>query len=269
MKGKNKIGVIGCGNMGSVLVSGLLESGLCPPSSIYVADAKKAKLKSLKKSGVRIVDNGKLADSADVIILAVKPAAVSEVISGIRNFLTPSKVIISIAAGVSTRKIESFLKGKKVPVIRVMPNVNAMVKAGILPYCFGKHAAGCRGLPERLFSPLGTVFRLSENMFDAVTALSGSGPGFIFYLAENIKNICREKKFTEKQSALISSYLVCGSGKMLAETGIAPEKLKEMVTSPGGTTAAGLKVFEQKNFPRILKQAVEKAEKRSRELSRT
>lgn len=264
-----KIGVIGCGNMGSVLVQGLLESKLYPGSSIYVSDVRKEKLKSLRKSGVRIVDNDKLAENSDVIIIAVKPAAVGEVVSGIGKFLTPSKVLISIAAGIPTARIESFLGKKAVPVIRIMPNVNVRVKAGILPYCPGRHAAGCGKIPEKLFAPLGVVFKLPENMFDSVTALSGSGPGFIFYIAENIKKICREKKFTEKQSALITAYLLYGSGRMLAETGLPPGVLREMVTSPGGTTFAGLSVFEQKKFPGILKQVIEKAEKRSRELSKT
>lgn len=266
MKKKQMIGVIGCGNMGSVLVRGLLESGLYPASSIYVSDVKKEKLKSLKSAGIQVSDNRKLSGIADVIIIAVKPDTVGEVVSGMKEFLTPSKVLISIAAGISTAKIESFLRKKEVPVIRVMPNVNVRVKAGLLPYCLGKYAAGYEKLPERLFTPLGAVFKLPECMFDAVTAISGSGPGFIFYIAENIKKICREKKFTEKQSALITAYLIYGSGKMLAETGLSPDRLKGIVTSPGGTTIAGLTVFEQKKFPRILKQVVEKAEKRSKEL---
>ncbi len=267
MKFKKRIGVIGCGNMGSVLVNGLIESGICPASSIYVSDVSKKKLKSIRKTGVRVVDNNRLAKSADVIILAVKPASVGEAISGIGEYLNPSKVLISIAAGIPTSRIEKFIGKKAVPVIRVMPNVNAKVKAGILAYCPGKYAAGYGKLVEKLFAPLGMVFRLPEKMFDSVTAIAGSGPGFVFYIAENVKKICRKKGFTEKQSALITAHLVFGSGRMLMETGLSPDILKTMVTSSGGTTFAGLSVFEKKKFPLILKQVIEKAEKRSRELS--
>lgn len=267
MNRKKSIGVIGCGNMGSALVHGLLESRLYSASSTYVSDTDKKKSAVLAKSGVRVVDNTMLAEKSDAIILAVKPAIIGDVVSGIREFLTPSKVLISIAAGIPTSKIEKSLGKKTVPVVRVMPNVNARVKAGLLPYCLGKHAAGYEKLTEELFAPLGIVFKLPEKMFDSVTAITGSGPGFIFYIAENIKKICRAKKFTEKQSALIAAYLIYGSGKMLAETGLPPETLKEMVTSPGGTTFAGLSVFNRKEFPRILKEVIEKAEKRSRELS--
>lgn len=264
---KKKIGVLGCGNMGSVLVQGLVESRTCPVTSMYVSDIRKEKLKDIRKIGVRVVDNNELAKNSDVIILAVKPAIVGEVVRDIREFLNPSKVLISIAAGVKTSKIEGLIGKKKVPVIRVMPNVNVRVKAGILPYCLGRYASRYCKLPEKLFAPLGIVFRLPEKMFDSVTAITGSGPGFIFYIAENIKKICKEKKFTEKQSALITSYLIYGSGRMLTETGLSPEALKTMVTSPGGTTFAGLKVFEKRKFLLILKEVIKEAEKRSKELS--
>ncbi len=254
--------------MGSILVKGLLESGLYPASRIYISDTQKKKLKYFKRAGLQVVDNRRLSENADVVIIAVKPDAVEEVVSEIKEFLTPSKVLVSIAAGISTARIEKILLKKSVPVIRVMPNLNVRVRAGLLPYCPGRYADGCEGLVEKLLAPLGIVFKLSEEKFDAVTAISGSGPGFIFYIAENIKRICKKKKFTEQQSAIITSYLIYGSGKMLAETKLSPDRLKEMVSSPGGTTVAGLKVFEEKNFPEILKESIEKAENRSKELSR-
>jgi pyrroline-5-carboxylate reductase len=262
------IGVIGCGNMGSVLVEGLVKNGLYPSSSIYISDVKKEKLKGFRLSGVHIVDNRELTRSVDVIIIAVKPDVVGKVISEIKSLLTPKKILISIAAGVPTRKIERLIGKKKVPVIRVMPNVNAKVKSGILTYCLGRYADGYERLIEKIFAPLGTVLKLQESKFDIITAISGSGPGFIFYIAENLKRICKEKKLTEKQASLITSYLIYGAGKMLVETGLPPDRLRSMVTSPGGTTIAGLEVFEQARFPDILKQVINSAEKRSRELSR-
>jgi pyrroline-5-carboxylate reductase len=263
-----RIGVIGCGNMGSVLINGLMESGLYPVSRIYISDVRKESLKRFKSYGLQVVDNRRLSEGADVIIIAVKPNMVEVVLSEIKEFLTPKKVLISIAAGVSTGRIEGLLGDKKIPVIRVMPNVNVKVKSGLLAYCLGRYAGRCEKLIEGLLTPFGVVFKLPESRFDTVTAICGSGPGFIFYVAENIKKICRKKKFTEEQSAAIAGYLIYGSGKMLVETKIPPDTLREMVSSPKGTTVAGLKVFEQKRFPEILKQVVEKSEKRSKELSR-
>ena len=261
---KKKIGVIGCGNMGSVLAEVIISAGLY---KVYVSDIRKEKLKKPVKLGAQPACNIKLAENSDVIILAVKPDKAGETLEEIKNFLSPSKTIISIAAGISTAAIEKSI-GEKIPVVRLMPNVNVRVKAGLLPYCTGKYAAGCGKLTEQIFSPMGIVFKLPEKKFDSVTALSGSGPGFLFYIAENINIICREKGFTDKQSRAIAAYLLYGAGKMLVETGLPPEKLKQMVTSPGGTTLAGLNIFKQKNFPRMLKNVIDSAEKRSRELSR-
>jgi len=253
--------------MGSVLAEGIISAGLCAPARVYVSDIRKEKLARLKRLGARPAGNRELARDADVIIIAVKPDRVRETLDEIKNLLVPSKILISIAAGISTADIEKHLHGKKIPVIRVMPNVNVKVKAGLLPYCAGKYAGSRGKVAERLLSPLGIVFRLPENRFDSITAISGSGPGFLFYVAENVRKICRMKGFSEKEALLISAHLFYGTGKMLARTGLSPEKLREMVTSPGGTTFAGLSVFEQKGFPGILKKVIDKAEKRSRELS--
>lgn len=259
-----KIGVIGCGNMGSVLAEGIISAGRY---RLYVSDVKREKLKKPVKLGAQPASNTELAENSDVIILAVKPDKVVETIEEIKSFLTPSKILISIAAGISTAAIEK-VSGGKTSVVRLMPNVNVRVKAGLLPYCTGRYAAGCGKLTEQIFSPLGIVFKLPEKKFDSVTAISGSGPGFLFYIAENISAVCRRKGFTDKQSRAITAYLLYGAGKMLVETGLAPETLKQTVTSPGGTTLAGLNVFKQKNFPHILKKVIDSAEKRSRELSR-
>lgn len=261
---KKKIGVIGCGNMGSVLAEGIISA---ERYKVYVSDIRKEKLKKTVKLGAQPACNTELAKNSDVIILAVKPDKVGETLEEIKDFLTPSKILLSIAAGISTSAIEKHI-GKKIPVVRLMPNVNVRVKAGLLPYCTGKYAAGCGKLTEQIFSSMGIVFKLPENKFDSVTALSGSGPGFLFYIAENISRICIEKGFTDKQSLAITTYLLYGAGKMLVETGIPPETLKQMVTSPGGTTLAGLNVFKQKNFPQILKKVIDSAEKRSKELNK-
>ncbi|HOL21878.1 MAG TPA: pyrroline-5-carboxylate reductase [bacterium] len=264
---KKGIGIIGCGNMGSILVDAVVSGGLYPPSSVYVSDIRKEKLDGLKKDfGIFPADNRTIAEKAEIVIIAVKPDKVKEVITEIKDTLTPASILISIAAGLSTVKIEKFIGKKPIPVIRVMPNINVKVKAGIIVYCTGRYGGKHCKIAEKLFSPLGIVFKLPEDKFDIITAISGSGPGFLFYIAECIKRICREKGLSESQSAIITRYLFYGSAKMLFETGAEPGKLKEMVTSPGGTTIAGLEAFEKGKFPSLLKKVIEKAEERSKQI---
>ncbi|MCX8082841.1 MAG: pyrroline-5-carboxylate reductase [bacterium] len=264
---KKGIGIIGCGNMGSILIDAIVSTGLYPPSSVYVSDVRKQNVNKIKKKfGVLSSDNRNLTEKSDIIIIAVKPNNVKDVISEIKDILTPSKVIISIAAGLSTEKIEKIIGKKAIPIIRVMPNINVKVKAGIIAYCNGRYAKKYCKIVEDIFSPLGIVLKLPERMFDTITAISGSGPGFLFYIAETIQKIAEEKHLTRKQSALIVKYLFYGSAKMLFDTGIEPAILKSMVTSPGGTTLAGLEVFEKEKFPSLLKRVIERAEKRSKEL---
>jgi len=264
---KKGIGIIGCGNMGSILAEAVVSAGLYPPSLVYISDIRKQQTDKLKRTlGVIPSDNRTIAENSGVVIIAVKPDKVKDVITEIKETLTPSSILISIAAGLSTSKIEKFIGKKRVPVIRVMPNINVKVKAGIIVYCAGRYARKYDKIVEKLFSPLGVVFKLPENKFDIITAISGSGPGFLFYIAECIKMLCKQKGLTERQSAIITRYLFYGSSKMLFEAGTEPKKLKEMVTSPGGTTLAGLEVFEKGNFPSLLKKVIERAEKRSKEL---
>lgn len=262
-----KIGIIGCGNMGSILLDAVVSTGLYPPSCVYVSDVRKEQIGKLKKTfSVLSADNKTLTEKSDVVIIAVKPDKVKDVINEIKDTLTPSKVLISIAAGVSTAKIEKFIDKKFIPVIRVMPNINVKVKTGIIAYCTGRYVKKHTRIVKNIFSPLGIVFKLPEKKFDTITAISGSGPGFLFYIAECLQKIGKAKGLTRKQSILITRYLFYGSAKMLFETEIDPEKLKDMVTSPGGTTFAGLEVFKKGNFPSLLKNVIEKAEERSKQL---
>ncbi len=251
--------------MGGSLLRAVVESGVFDPSMVYAADSNRERLESLCDLKIRETDNRELSEKSDAVVLAVKPADMPSLAGEIRDFLKKNKVLISIAAGISTVRIESLFG--QVPVIRVMPNLNVRVKAGLLPYCLGKHASGYNGLVEKLFSFSGFVFELDEDKFDAVTAISGSGPGFIFFIAEIIESICRARNFTAEEADLITAHLIYGSGKMLVDTKMAPAALKKMVSSPGGTTMAGLNVFMDRGLKEIFEKAIESAEKRSRELS--
>ena len=271
MKTQNfKLGIIGCGNMGFSLIEGIISEKVVSPVKILISDINSSVLKRVKKKlKVRTGTNREVAKKSDVIILAVKPSQIEDVLTEVvKKELNSKKILVSIVAGISTSKIESILSGLKIPVIRVMPNLPVKVKSGIIAYCPGKYGKGKGKIVENLFSSVGEVFKISENKMNAITAISGSGPGYIFYLAEIIGKICIQKGFPGKLARVISTNLIYGSGKMLIESCENPETLKKMVSSPGGTTLAGLRVFEKKKFQAIFKEVVDAAEKRSRELSR-
>ncbi|MGB9676985.1 MAG: pyrroline-5-carboxylate reductase [Candidatus Ratteibacteria bacterium] len=259
-----KLGIIGYGNMGSAILSGVLEKKIIKKDKIFVFDIDKNKTKNLQ---VNVVENcRKVVENSDVIIIAVKPKDLNSVFKDIKDFLNDKKITISVMAGIKIKKIEEIV-GDRIPVIRIMPNLNVKVKAGIIVYCLNKYAKKYENIVKKIFLPIGVVFKLPENKFDTITAISGSGPGFLFYIAEELKKICVEKGISGKISKDLISYLFYGTGKMLIETKIDPERLKQMVSSPGGTTIAGLSVFEKRKFGEILKQVIEAAEKRSKELS--
>lgn len=264
-----KVGIIGFGNMGSALVSGLLTEKIVSPHNILVSDVRpQAQAGAKRQFRVRTSGNIRLARESNIIILAVKPQIIPKALEEIRDVLTPRKILISIAAGVTTRKIESFFPGVPVPVIRVMPNLPVKVRKGIIAYAFGRYGKGKGRLVEKLFSPVGKVIPVPEDKMDAITALSGSGPGYLFYWAEILEKICRKKGFSGETARLIPGYLLAGAGEMLLASRQAPADLKKAVSSPGGTTLAGLRVLEKRKLPQIWKSAVSAAEKRSKELAR-
>jgi pyrroline-5-carboxylate reductase len=264
MNGERKVGIIGLGNMGSSILSGIIENKILKEKDIFVFDIDEKKLKNLRVNKGK--DNKDVVKNSDIIIIAVKPKDSQNVLEEIKGFLTSEKVLVSIMAGIKIEKIENIV-GKDRPVIRMMPNLNVKVKNGIIAYCSNRNAKKYDEFVKKIFSPIGFIFKISEDKFDTITAISGSGPGFLFYIAEEFKKICIEKGIKEEIADEIVKYLFYGTGKMIFETEQEPEKLKEMVCSPGGTTIAGLSVFEEKKFGNILREVINRAEKRSKELS--
>ncbi|MCM8772517.1 MAG: pyrroline-5-carboxylate reductase [Candidatus Omnitrophica bacterium] len=261
-----KLGIIGYGNIGSAIIDGILEKKVLKKKDILIFDIDKNKTKNLKLKIEK--NNCDLVKNSNIIILAVKPKDAKNVIDEIKNSLSNKKLLISVMAGISIKKLEEFLD-KKIPIIRVMPNINVKVKAGIIIYCSNKEGKKYEKIFKRIFSPIGIIMKMPENKFDTITAISGSGPGFLFYIAELMEKIGIEKGIPAKNSRELISYLFYGTGKMLFETKMKPEDLKRMVCSPGGTTLAGLNVFEEEKFPDILKKVINMAEKRSKELSQS
>ena len=266
---EKRVAFIGCGNMGSVLISGTLKSGLISKDKVLVTDIRPERLEYIReREGISITEkNREAVEKSDVIVLAVKPQVIGKVLSEIRDVVTGDKVIISIAAGITTGFIEEAL-GKEVPVVRVMPNTPCLVKTGASGISPGKYAGEQEEtIAEEMFRGVGIVVKVPEQMLDAVTALSGSGPAYIFYIIESLIEAGMEMGLSEDDARKLVSQTVLGAARMFVETGESPQVLRAKVTSPGGTTEAALKYLEEKGFQKILIAAVKEAAKRSKELS--
>lgn len=264
-----KISIIGTGNMGQALVSGLVGSGSSKSKNIICTDVREAKLQSVEKQyGVHTTTNNLEAVArAQIIIYAVKPQIMASVLNETAAKLDMSKLIISIAAGVPMEAIESFLN-KKLRLIRVMPNIAAAVKEAATAVAAGKHASEEDiKLAMAIFESIGRCVFIPENyLMDAITGLSGSGPAYIFLIVEALADAGVKVGLSRQEALFLSAQTVLGAAKMLIETQEHPGQLRDRVTSPGGTAIAGLATLEEGGLRTTLIHAVEVATNRSREL---
>jgi pyrroline-5-carboxylate reductase len=269
MLNNKKIGLIGSGNMGEALISGLLGSGSAQAKNIMCSDVREEKLESINKTyGVGTTNsNLEVAAVSDIIVYAVKPQIMAPVLRETSETLDMSKLIISIAAGVPLAAIESCLN-KDLRLIRVMPNVAASVKEGAAAIAAGKHALEDDiQLALSIFNSVGRSVFLKENyLMDAVTGLSGSGPAYIFLIVDALADAGVKVGLSRQDALFLSIQTVLGAAKMLQETNAHPGQLKDMVTSPGGTAIAGLHTLEKGGLRTTLINAVEAATIRSKEL---
>jgi len=264
-----KIGFLGGGNMADALIRGLLESNLVDPGSLLVSDIRPERLQYLKERySLRTFDqNRPLVGSSDILVLAIKPQNMKEVLQEIRGSIRSDQVIISIAAGIPTTFIAAIL-GEKTRVLRVMPNTPALVLEGASALSPSPHTT-----PEDLeiarsiFSSVGKVVAVKEDLMDAVTGLSGSGPAYVFLAMEALREAGVRLGLQAEVAHLLVVQTFLGAARMVAETKEDPRTLRERVSSPGGTTLAGLKVLQERDFAGILREAVEAATRRSRELA--
>jgi pyrroline-5-carboxylate reductase len=212
--------------------------------------------------------NGEAVAESRVVLLCVKPQVLAEVIPQIASLLTDSHLLVSILAGISTGLLEKKL-GKKIPVVRVMPNTPALVGQGMAAICPGRYARE-EDLEEveKIIGAVGEVARVKEELMNLVTALSGSGPAYLFLFTEALAAAGRELGMDGKLADLLARRTVTGASALLAQSGETPAALREKVTSPGGTTAAALKVLEEEGFSRLLRRAVKAARRRGEELQR-
>lgn len=264
------IGFIGAGKMGSALMQGIIKAGIVKPENIGASDVYEPFLEELKaKLGIRIsTDNAVIVRESDILILAVKPQTLGSVLANLKNDITSEKLLISIAAGMPLSTYEdALLEGTR--VVRVMPNIAATVSeaaSGISP---GRNAT-----PEDLkvvlaiFSAVGTAVQVPESLMDAVTGFSGSGPAFIFPVIEAMADGAVFEGMDRKSALTLAAQTVLGAAKMVLETGMHPGELKDMVTSPAGTTIQGIHALEEAGIRAAFMNAVIKASERSKELGK-
>jgi pyrroline-5-carboxylate reductase len=264
-----KICILGTGNMGEALVSGLISSASSKPQNIICTDVREAKLNEIREkySVQTSADNLEAVAKSEIVIYAVKPQIMAAVLKETAEKLDMSKLIISIAAGVPMQAIESFLN-KELRLIRVMPNIAAAVKEAATAVAAGKHASEEDiKLAMTIFNSIGKTVFIPENyLMDAITGLSGSGPAYIFLVVEAMADAGVKVGLSRQEAFFLSAQTVLGAAKMLIETREHPGQLRDRVTSPGGTAIAGLATLEEGGLRTTLINAVEVATNRSREL---
>jgi pyrroline-5-carboxylate reductase len=259
------LGFVGGGNMAAALVKGLLHAKVVPPSSIVVSDVKEERLALFRdKHGVRTTaDNHELVRDSDVVVLAVKPQVIDKVLGAIGGDVRPGQLVISVAAGVPVAAMEARLP-EGAHVVRTMPNTPATVDAGATAIAAGTHATDeDLEVARQLFAAVGRVVALDESLLDAVTGLSGSGPAYVMLMIEALADGGVKVGLHRDTALLLAAQTVYGSAKLLLDTGEHPGRLKDMVTSPGGTAIAGLHTLESGGLRRTLIDAVEAATARS------
>lgn len=267
---KERIGFIGGGKMGEALVKGVLRAKLSSAGKIIVSDVDKKRCQILEKeTGIKTTqENKKVTSGSDIIILAIKPNVMGDILEELKNDIAPKHLVVSIAAGIPLSFIESFLN-KGCRAIRVMPNTPCLVGETAAGYALGKNATRNDGkLVGQILNAVGKSFLLEEKHLDAVTGLSGSGPAFIYMVIEALTDGGVKMGLPREVSTRLAAQTAFGAAKMVLEAGMHIGELKDFVTSPGGTTIEGLHALEKGGIRNALINAVEAATKKSKRLGR-
>lgn len=265
-----KIGIIGCGNMGEAILKGILTNNVVSRKNIFVSDINSAKLNRIKSAyKVFVTFNSSIvAEASDIIILAAKPQDMASIINSISEQLNKRKLVISVAAGVSTKKITSLIGNDRVAVVRVMPNMPALIGKGISAVCADCVSRKRRSIVYEIFSSIGDIVEIKEKDFDAVTAISGSGPAYFFYLVEALIKSGVSFGLKRKVAEELAVKTAIGSMELLGRMGEDASLLRKKVASKGGTTEAAFKLFRKKKLAKILEEGIKKARNRSKQLRR-
>ena len=279
-----KLGFIGCGKMAAALIKGVLKSGLSQPKDITASDIHSPVAEKLaKETGITVVaGNAEVVAASDTVVLAVKPG---DAIAVIENLTAPQmgsnmrwawqggqdkekKLLISIVGGLSIGSLEKAA-GDRFRIIRVMPNTPALILAGASAFALGSHATEADAeIAQKVFGSVGIAVRLKEELLDAVTGLSGSGPAYVYTIIEALADAGVLMGLPRPLALQLAAKTVAGSAAMVLQTGEHPAALRDQVASPGGTTIAGIEALEAGGLRPALIAAVRAATERSRELGR-
>ncbi|MBM4054335.1 MAG: pyrroline-5-carboxylate reductase [Planctomycetes bacterium] len=265
---KEKIGFIGGGKMAEALCKGIIKAGLSNGNNMIASDVLSERCRLLKEeTGIQTTQNNHdVTAFADIIILAVKPQILGEALNDMKKDIMPRHLVISIAAGIPLRYIESKLQ-ENVRIIRVMPNTPCLIASSATAFALGKHATENDGkLAYNIFNAVGKVFRLEEKYLDAVTGLSGSGPAYVYMFIEALSDGGLKMGLPREIATTLAAQTVLGAAKMVLETGQHPAQLKDAVASPGGTTIEGISKLEEGGLRAAIINAVESAALKSKKL---
>ena len=256
-----KLGFIGCGNMASAMLGGIIENKTYSPEEIIGADVYAPSRDKVKESfGITVTDSNKeVVRQAEIIVLSVKPQFCESVIDDIKEEVKPGQMFITIIPGKTLEWLEAKF-GQKVKVVRTMPNTPAMVKEGMTGACCNEYVDDADlEKVKTILSGFGKVEMVPEKMMDIVTGVSGSGPAYVFMFIESLADAAVAGGMPRKQAYQFAAQTVLGSAKLVLESGTHPGELKDMVCSPGGTTIGAVRVLEEKGFRSAVIEAVSEA----------
>ncbi|HSW97476.1 MAG TPA: pyrroline-5-carboxylate reductase [Candidatus Saccharimonadales bacterium] len=266
-----KIAIIGVGNMGNAIAHALLDQKIILEEELILANPSFIEINAFAKTAViQTTNNKQAAEQADILILAVKPQKVASVLSEIQTSLSSDKLIISIAAGVSVESLKKMLGNIKQPIIRSMPNLCLQVKESMTAWIASEGVTeGQKKAAIEIFTSFGKQIMLDkEPLLDVVTAISGSGPAYIFYLAEILENAAIKLGIDQTLAEVISRQTIIGAATLLSNSKETPTALRDAVTSKGGTTEAALAVFERDSLQDTFFAGINAAFNRAKELNK-
>lgn len=261
-----KIGFLGAGAMGGAILSGAMNAGVLDPKQVYISDMSDKIKEKYAALGCNIVkDNEELGRAADIAVSAVKPQYAAPALAGFGSTMD-GKAVISIMAGVTVERLRKMIAGN-IRVLRTMPNTPALVNAGAFALCSETDlTADEKAFAEKLFGSIGIVEWMNEHLIDTACGLSGSGPAFVAEFIEALGDGGVLEGLPRATAYRLAAQTVMGTAKMILETGMHPAQLKDMVSSPGGTTITGCQVLEEMGFRAAAINAVQAATNKSREL---
>ena len=262
-----KIGFIGCGNMATAMLGGIIKNDLVPKENLMASDKSEEAMRRLREAeGITTADNRDVAAQADVLVLAVKPVYMEEVIEEIADSVRPETIVVTLAPGKTLKWLDATF-GKPTKLVRTMPNTPALVGEGMAALCPNEFVE-----PEelemvaRIFRSFGKAQVVSETMIDVVTGVSGSSPAYVFLFIEALADAAVAEGMPRSQAYEFAAQSVLGSAKMVLDTGKHPGVLKDMVCSPGGTTIEAVRVLEEKGLRSAVFEATRACIKKAREL---